>query len=837
MLFWKKDTFVKDILLLILVSILGTALFAGGFALATDKYFATAVSGIIGDVGQCDLLFQTREELKGAMIRRIRQIMAEQFPGAKLKEGISIAGKSSFFLTLPPQYKNKTIYNSLGYYFTNLPGNGNYSVMTEPRFHITSVPAGIFDFLSKRVEEIPGVNFTYNDGGNIGVILNDSKSGTKVIRKVKELLKKYQILEVRLGVPTEKEELMSLGKKISQALVGIKGSEQVRDITMDSGTDDYQYMVNTLYEVKKFMLAYAAEVKIHVNPGQSLEIGDLLAVNGQNKEVIKPGRLLEPMEVVVKITAKDSAGVRGLIIQGDSSYLTDNQAYRLLPGDKVGGLIGMIEVSSRKTQLIYGMDQGIKLLNQLNLAIADYNNYSGGPGLTVQGVENAFKRLNEVKNTLNMVESNIAGMNGKVSRQNLTRMVNLLEGVSNDLDYLAKTFGRIRILESRFDEAVRGLDGAQFLIGTALDSAGSSGISEKAQTLGKQLGMVEDAVRGRVQKVDDFLNRFNPLVATLLSWRNKARDFATQINSFGTVFTPGSANYQNLNGLIRATDETITNITGFNLPAMKKGLNIISDRLLGSDKIDLTALIAEVQRVRDSLPKLLDEEIGHAVSLMDKYVGGNNNPGESVQIFTDASVDRELAEAKIRDVMNNSQTGIFSLPVATIQPDIRGELYKILGEVRSTIAALVVLILWVLTFILDQSLIISMLKLMDFSFLPKKYDWGRPALNWGYRILLRVLHPANLYAVVVSGLFLGLAFPLAGAGIPYLSDWVTGIVGGLLGIIISIAAERFNPVNKDEVLAGLSLGLPFKTIMREIVIPAGRPGILQLLNRWKMVVK
>lgn len=837
-MFWKKDTFIKDILLLILVSILSTALFAGGLALITDKYFAGAVSGFIGDVGQCDLLFQTREELKGAMVRQIKQIIAEHFPGASLKEGISIAGKASFFLTLPPQYKNKTIYNSLGYYFNNLPGNGSYSVMTEPRFHITSVPVGIFDLLSKQVQEIPGVNFTYNDGGSIGVILNDTKAGNKVIRKAKKLLNKYQILEVRLGAPAEPEELMSLGKKVSQSLIGIKGLDYARDITMTSGTDDYQYMVNTLYEVKRFMLAYAAEVKIYPNPGQSIEVGDLLAINGQNKTAIKSGALLEPLEVVVKITAKDSAGIRGLIIQGDSSFLTDNNAYRLLPGDKVGGLAGTVQVSSRKTQLVYGMDQGIKLLTQLNQAIADYNNYTGGPGITVKSIENVFKRLNEVKNTLNTVESSITNMNGKVSRQNLTKMVTLLEGVSNDLDYLAKTFGRIRILENRFDQAIRGLDGAQFLIGTALNSADQSGgISNKAQLLSKQLGTVEDAVRGRIQKLDDFLNRFNPLVATLLSWRNKARDFAVQINNFGTAFTPGSANYQNLTGLIRATDQTLTNITGFNLPAMKTGFNIISDRLLGTDKIDLTALIAEVQKVRDSLPKLLDEEIGHAVNLMDKYVGGGTNPGESVQIFTNAPIDRELANARIRDVMNNSRIGIFSLPVGTIQPDIRGELYKILGEVRSTIAALVVLILWILTFILDQSLIISMLKLMDFSLLPKKYEWGHRRLNGCYHILLHLLHPANLYAVVVSGVFIGLAFPLAGAGIPYLSNWEIGILGGLLGMVILVIAERINPINQEEVLAGLSLGLPFKTIMREIVIPAGRPGILQLLNRWKMIMK
>jgi hypothetical protein len=840
MLFWKKDAFAKDIILLLLVSILGTAVFAAGFALATDQYFAKAVSGVIGDVGQCDLLFQTRDELKGAMVRQIRQVIAERFPGATLKAGISIAGKASFFLTLPPQYKNRAIYNSLGYYFNNLPGNGGFSVMTEPRFAITSVPAGVFDLLAKQVEEIPGVGFTFNDGGSIGVILKNATAEESVIRKVKELLGKYQILEIRLAAPASPEELMTLSKKVSQSLIGMKDLDYVRDITMSSGTDDYQYLVNTLYEVKKFLLAYAAEVRIQPRANQTVAVGDLLVINGQNNMDIKPGALLEPLEVVVKITAKDSSGIRGLIIQGDAGFLRDNQAYRLLPGDKIGALVGAVEVSSRKSQLVYAMDQGIKLLDKLNSAITDFNNSTGGAGLTVSGIENVYQRLIEVDKALKSVEFNITNLNGQANRGSLTKMVSLLESVGADLDYLAKTFGRVRILENRFNQAIDGLKGAQFLIGNPVlqnSISQSGGIYDKIQLLDNQLGAVENSLRERIQKLDDFINRFNPLVAVLLSWRNKARDFAAQIDNFGTAFTPGNTNYRNLIGLIRSTDQIITNITGFNLPDLKSGLRIISDRVFGSDKIDLSALIAEIQRVRDSLPKLLDEEIGHSVNLIDKYVGGETSPGESVQIFTKAQIDRELVDAVIRDIMNNSQIGIFSLPVGTIQPDIRGELYKILAEVRSTIAALIVLIFWILTFILDQSLIISMLKLMDFSFLPKKYRTGHAWLDWGYHILLKILNPANLYAVVISGIFLGLTFPLAGARIPYVNDWVIGILGGLFGIVISIIAEKINPISKDEVLAGLSLGLPFKTIMREIVIPAGRPGMLQLLNRWKMVIK
>jgi hypothetical protein len=103
--------------------------------------------------------------------------------------------------------------------------------------------------------------------------------------------------------------------------------------------------------------------------------------------------------------------------------------------------------------------------------------------------------------------------------------------------------------------------------------------------------------------------------------------------------------------------------------------------------------------------------------------------------------------------------------------------------------------------------------------------------------LAKIFAPANVYAVLIGGVWLSVTFSLAGARIPYLNFWVISFLGGILGIMISLIAEKINPICKDEVLAGLSMGLPFKTIMREIVIPAGRPGILQFLNRWKMVMK
>lgn len=840
MKFFRKDSFNKDIIILLLVGMIFSACFAAGFATATDKYFGKAISGLMGDFGEYDLLFQGRQELKDALARQIKEAIAEHLPGATFKPGISLAGTATFFVTLPPQYKTKEVYNNLGYYFKNLPGSGGFSIMTEPKLHIKSIPTAIFDLLSKEVERIPGVAFTFRDGNNIGVIMKNSRVASGVEEKINAILAKYQILEVRLETQTaSSEELIGLGKKVSQSVIGIEGVDYAKDVTMSSGNDD-QYLLNTLVGVKQFLLAYAAEVKIIPAADVTLQVGDLLVLDGQNEKALKPGAMLEPLNVVVKVTAVDDSKIDGLIIQGDAEYLKNNVAYKLLSADKVGPKAGTVEVSSRKSQLVYALNQGVNLLTKLDTAVEDFNNTNSGAGITVNSIEKAYQEIITVQKALSTVEASIDGLSGKANHESLSNMASLIEGVGDDLDYLARTFGRIQLLESNFNKALTGLDTAKLLLGSPMlhnSLSGTGGIYDKYVFLNEQLNTVEESLRARVQQLDDFINHFNPLVSVLLSWRNKAQDFAGQVNTFGTLFTPGSENHARLKELIQSTDEVLTGITGIDLAEATTGLNLITDQLFGSGELDLSALIGELERFRDALPKLLDEEIGNSVNLIDKYVGGESTPQDKVQIFTKAGVDRAMVDAAIKDAVGNRQVGIFSLPAGTIQPDIRGELYKILAEVRSTIAALVVIVLWILSFILDHSLIISMMKKMGFSLLPESVEFTQEWLNRIYHSLRKLMSMANLYAFGVGGLWLGVAFFLAGGAIPYLDYWQIGIIGGICGIFIAILAEKINPVDKDEVLAGLSLGLPFKTIMREIVIPSGRPGLLQILNRWKMVLK
>lgn len=151
-----RGSFTKDILLWLLVSVGMASLLSAG-ALA-DRYFSQAVTEVIGEVGEYDLLFQVRSDLKDVVVSRLEEIIEEEFPGSMLKTGVSIAGQSAIFLGLAPQYRTKEVFGSLSLYFHDLPGNTGYSLMTEPRLTFSGIPGEVHDLFIREAERIQGLN-------------------------------------------------------------------------------------------------------------------------------------------------------------------------------------------------------------------------------------------------------------------------------------------------------------------------------------------------------------------------------------------------------------------------------------------------------------------------------------------------------------------------------------------------------------------------------------------------------------------------------------------------------------------------------------------------------
>jgi ABC-type amino acid transport system permease subunit len=105
------------------------------------------------------------------------------------------------------------------------------------------------------------------------------------------------------------------------------------------------------------------------------------------------------------------------------------------------------------------------------------------------------------------------------------------------------------------------------------------------------------------------------------------------------------------------------------------------------------------------------------------------------------------------------------------------------------------------------------------------------------RLTIGFTAPERRYGMGIGAVMLTAMFILAGGGIPYL-PWIgVPVIGAVLGLITAAYAEKISPVAGEEVMAGEALGMSLDEVMREIVIPNGRPGLMQKLNQRKVKFK
>lgn len=216
-----------------------------------------------------------------------------------------------------------------------------------------------------------------------------------------------------------------------------------------------------------------------------------------------------------------------------------------------------------------------------------------------------------------------------------------------------------------------------------------------------------------------------------------------------------------------------------------------------------------------------DEDIGRSIRLINTYIAGQVIPGERIQIMVEnGQVDEGQVETVLRRSLDNPYLNIYSTSVGVINPDARSEIFRLLTEVRAIIAGLLAIVFTGSILMLDHAVVFSTLKYLRRAGRAKRLRW-------------QVLNPVLLFGGLLGAVILTSVYRLSGAEIPYLSLGSIVLIGGLVGWVVARFAERFSPVNIKEVTAGQALGLSNVQIMREIVIPSSRPGLMNLLNRWK----
>jgi len=134
---------------------------------------------------------------------------------------------------------------------------------------------------------------------------------------------------------------------------------------------------------------------------------------------------------------------------------------------------------------------------------------------------------------------------------------------------------------------------------------------------------------------------------------------------------------------------------------------------------------------------------------------------------------------------------------------------------------------------LDHTAIMTVMRRKRVTGKVQAHGWRSKAKGFGQAFTA----PERLYGMSVGAVLLTAMFVLARGGIPYLPWVCVPLVGAVLGLIVACYTEKISPISGEEIMAGQSLGLSMDGIMREIVIPSGRPGLLQKLNQRKVKFK
>ncbi|HBT17517.1 MAG TPA: hypothetical protein DEB05_11260, partial [Firmicutes bacterium] len=220
-------------------------------------------------------------------------------------------------------------------------------------------------------------------------------------------------------------------------------------------------------------------------------------------------------------------------------------------------------------------------------------------------------------------------------------------------------------------------------------------------------------MRSKAKALDDFLNRFNPLVRTLLEWKAKTTKLANQLAKVESLIGGQGSSFETITELTGLTTDSLRQFEELDFSALRQGLDPFEADLGALEEANLMMIIDELKMIKSSLPKLKDEEIGKTISLLDNYLGGEVTPGEKVQLFVNAGYKKEEVTQMVAEFFASDQVRIQALPPGVLQPDVRNEVSRLLGEVRGVIAAIAVIIMGILAFLQDQAPILAIFCHLD----------------------------------------------------------------------------------------------------------------------------
>lgn len=933
MLAMVREGFGRDILVALVVTVLLGAAISGGVARAVDTYLSKQVTGVLGDLGEYDLILHVRQDAHDAARSEIAKVLSSSYRGARVREGPTVVGRANFFISLPDRLRSRAGLEGLARALGDVPGASGVTFIIEPRLSVSGIEPGAFYFLMGQVEKLPGVRFCFRDGGSIAVVLHSVADIRRTSDALRDLLDRYRVVEVRFPIGQELEDSVAAGQAFADDLASSAGAgaELARDITRHGAGSDLADLTATLTEMKRFLGHYAARVTISLDSKAPLHPGDLVfleapapaspssasasgsasasasASTPASARAAAPaaadGKRLErgaSIEAASRGTSREDSGAgggvlvqvkeisgskaTGIVIEGDTEALgfkpaqpgpgaaaglgpgpepgpgrgaspasagakggpvtiaDDVGAYRTPPvaahlADSNGRpqrRIGTAYVTSESKRLAYMVDESVRLLRELETFREDAYQASLS-ALDILGMyDRTVGRLVDVQRALEKASDALgASQDSTLGWREAAAVEKALRDAVGAVDSLESALGNLGSFESRAKEVLSMLSSTGDLF--AEDAGTGDGelppaVRDRVAALRAALDLAGVKAVERARAIDEFVRRASPAATELTKWKSTLSGLAGRVSGIRALLASGRAGAV-VSDMLEATNTVLAQLQDMDVTGMQAQVREVSKDLGAIRSIDTGAIIRELEYIKASLPNLKDDEVGRSIRLIDRYIGGEVIPGDSLQILVDRSVDREAAR-KAAARRFGPGVRVYVGPVGIVEPGVRSEVYRVLREARSTVAALVSVIFTLLVLVLDHAAIVSAIRELRRERAAQGPSGGRAR-----RIFAGLFDAGSAYAMAVGVAILVPVFVVSGAEVPHLGVWHMAAIGAVLGYLVSVESEKISPASSDEITAGIAMGLTYTDVMREIVVPSSRPGILALLNRRKVMLK
>lgn len=785
-MFLLKTDIRKDILILLLTSILlGTLLvMLGGYL--SDNYFINMVSGLIGEYGEYDLLFILASDKEEIGLEQIKKIAAETLPDFELKEGPKVAGSSNYLLKIPDKFKNEEVYVNLGKYFDDIPGLMSKNIMTEPRLTVRGFRGDTRPIIRQMIKGIEGVDFLYSTGDGLDVIVEKPELVPEVKNRISDILNRFSLLEIRYPLNQNPDNLEQKREEVIDLIEGDVNS--VVDVTAGNDSDRVS-LLTSLKQMKGFLLSYATRVVIEeVEDSQMIPVGSKLVAGAGEENILE-----------LKVIESNENRIAALIEQGTPADIDSNQVevfkegVRSFRGEKVGNGI----INNPRQDLA-------EALNRLNEITPALNGFLDQSEQLVEFSDKISTDLQDVNRGLGQLDKTSRQLNKSLDEWQQQGLSVFLGELMIILDDIKTNAGDISDIQHDLIQTSNKLkEGAGLIEEKLVFVPRNNSLYHQLDDLKNLFLQLAEGLDQNYDLVASRLEEMDPVISSIDDWQQKINSLLKMEETLNA-----GADWDQVDSIIQEIDETAAVIS---TDQLQEKLGSIQDILVELKTNQLPVVLEQLSYIQNSLPELKEEEIVETINLIDSYIAGEVIPGDQIQLLIRGGYNNKRVVDKIDNVIKNPAVTYMQMDVGTLQPNPRGELFNVLSQVKAVISTIIAFIFTVLVMILDQSLIISVLK-----------------LNEGHGII---------YGCLTGGLIFSMICLFSNIQFPYLNFQIEFVIGAVLGLIITLLSGMLNPVNREEWEAGKALGFSPAEIMHEVIIPSGKPGLLYLINYPKVIFR